>query len=130
MERNLDSPGRRNTKRPKSILAKNVGSKYKQHQKRRASVESKKNPDHTSAMSRLKKVNGQIRGIETMIEENRYCVDILIQFRAIAAALNVIESAILARHIKSCVIDAIRSRDDQVIDKKVAELIKLIAKRL
>jgi len=93
-------------------------------------TKTKGHPDHTSSLARFRKIKGQITGLEKMIEEKRYCVDILIQFRAIASALNVIEASIFERHIKSCVIDAAQSKSESEIQKKVAELTKLISKRL
>ncbi|MBX9767415.1 MAG: metal-sensitive transcriptional regulator [Bdellovibrionales bacterium] len=89
-----------------------------------------KHPDHTSALARLRKIKGQINGLEKMIHEKRYCVDILTQFRAVASGLNVIESSILERHIQSCVVDVARSKNESEIQRKVAELTKLISNRL
>ncbi len=89
-----------------------------------------KNPDHTSALARLKKVKGQILGVERMIADGRYCVDILVQFRAIVAGLSVIESEVLERHIRSCVQSAVTARDHKSIDEKISELMSLIVKRL
>ena len=57
-------------------------------------------PSHENQLVRLKKVEGQIRGIQTMIEEQRYCMDILPQIRALTGALRKIESGILERHLQ------------------------------
>lgn len=90
----------------------------------------KTNPDHTSNLARLRKVEGQVKGIMKMIDEGRYCVDILIQFRAIASALNAIEMDIMEKHIQSCVTDAVSSKDKQAGQTKINELVKLISKRI
>lgn len=87
-------------------------------------------PDHTSALGRLKKIQGQISGIEKMITERRYCMDILIQFRAVASALNVIEGAILEKHLRNCVRRAAESKDRAEAEAKIEELMNLILKRL
>lgn len=90
----------------------------------------KEHPDHTSALARLKKIKGQINGLEKMIESKRYCVDILTQFRAIASALNVIEMSVLERHIKNCMIEAAKSKNEVALQEKITEIAKLISKRL
>ncbi len=87
-------------------------------------------PDHTSALGRLRKIQGQISGIEKMITERRYCMDILIQFRAVASALNVIEGAVLEKHLRNCVRRAAESKDRIEAEAKIEELMNLILKRL
>lgn len=89
-----------------------------------------KNPDHTSALARLKKIKGQINGIEKMIEDQRYCVDILIQFRAVSAALSSIEMAIFRKHVESCVRGAFESKNKTKVKEKIDELIDLVQKRV
>ena len=68
-------------------------------------------PSHEDQLLRLKKVEGQVRGIQTMIEERRYCMDLLSQIRAVSGALRKIESGILKSHLQHCVNDAITSKD-------------------
>lgn len=65
-------------------------------------------------------------GIARMIDEQRYCPDILIQLRASAKALEAIEAAILETHLKACVSMAISSRDESVITQKINEIMKLL----
>jgi CsoR family transcriptional regulator, copper-sensing transcriptional repressor len=89
-----------------------------------------KHPDHSSSLSRLKKIKGQISGIEKMIDDQRYCVDILTQFRAVMAGLSAIEKSILQRHVKGCVKSAIQSRSDAIINRKADEIVRLIGRRL
>ncbi|MBE3585535.1 MAG: metal-sensitive transcriptional regulator [Thermoanaerobacter sp.] len=69
-------------------------------------------------LSRLKKIEGQIRGIQKMIEEDRYCVDILLQISATRAALQKVALSLLRSHTRGCVARAIReNRGDEVIDE-------------
>ena len=87
-------------------------------------------PDHTSELARLKKIQGQVDGLVKMISEQRYCVDILVQFRAVAAGLAVVEKTILDKHMRSCVQKALESKNKKEIDQKVEELMDLLSKRL
>ena len=75
---------------------------------------------------RLKLIEGPARGIEKMVEENRYCIDILIQVSAIQCALNAFNKELLARHIRSYVVDDIRNGKDEVVDELVAAVQKLM----
>ena len=77
-------------------------------------------------MNRLKRIEGQVRGVEGMLEKNAYCTDILIQVSAISSALNSFNKALLANHMRSCVADNIREGNDEVIDEMVAVLQKLM----
>ncbi len=81
--------------------------------------------DHGSTVRRLKKIEGQVRGVVRMIEEERYCIDILQQINAIKAALTKAESEILKAHAATCVDDAIRSGKPEEQRRKFAELVKL-----
>ncbi len=82
-------------------------------------------PDHRDQLSRLNRIGGQVEGIKRMIEEQRYCPDILIQLRAIRAALQTVEGHLLHRHLNQCVADAFRNGDDTTREKKIAELQEL-----
>ena len=75
---------------------------------------------------RLKLIEGPARGIEKMVEEDRYCIDILIQVSAIQCALNAFNKELLARHIRSYVVDDIRNGKDEVVDELVAAVQKLM----
>ncbi len=77
---------------------------------------------HMDQLVRLRRIGGQVAGIERMIEEGRYCMDILIQLRAVRAALKRVEGNILERHLKHCVAQAIG--DPEAAEQKVAELQK------
>ena len=85
-------------------------------------------PSHENQLVRLKKVEGQIRGIQTMIEEQRYCMDILSQIRAVTGALRKIESGILERHLQHCVNDAITSKNTKETAAKIKEITRLFEK--
>ena len=82
--------------------------------------------EYKSMIRRLKLIEGQVRGIEKMVEEDRYCIDILIQVSAIQSALNAFNKELLAQHIHSCVVDDIRNGKDEVVDELVAAVQKLM----
>ena len=70
-------------------------------------------------MARLKKIEGQIRGIQKMIEDKKYCVDIINQVTAARRALDQVSLKLMHRHINNCVSDSIRSNDGQPIIKEL-----------
>ena len=80
-----------------------------------------------SMLNRLSVIEGQVRGIKKMLEEDRYCVDILTQVSSIQAALNGFNKQLLARHIKSCVCDDIKAGNDQAVDE-LCDLLKNLMK--
>lgn len=75
---------------------------------------------------RLNRIEGQIRGIRGMVENNAYCADILVQSAAVNAAVNAFNKELLANHIRTCVARDIRDGKDDVIDELVATLQKLM----
>lgn len=77
-------------------------------------------------MNRLKRIEGQVRGVEGMLESDAYCTDILVQVSAITSALNSFNKALLANHMRTCVADNIRNGNDEVIDELVCTLQKLM----
>ena len=78
-------------------------------------------------ITRLNRIEGQIRGIKTMVEEERYCVDILNQVSAVQAALNSFSKVLLANHIHTCVAEDIRAGKEEAVDE-LCETIKKIMK--
>ena len=70
----------------------------------------------------LRRIEGQVRGVLRMVEEDRYCVDILTQLRAARAALKRVEEHILRSHVEHCVADALRSGDERQQRQKLEEL--------
>ena len=79
-----------------------------------------------SCLNRLNRIEGQVRGVRSMLENDAYCTDILIQVSAIQAALNAFNRELLSNHIHTCVADNIRAGDDSVIDELTATLQKLM----
>ena len=75
---------------------------------------------------RLRRAEGQIRGIEKMVENDMYCPDILVQVSAVQSALNSFNKVLLACHIKGCVADDIRAGKDEAVDELVTLLQKLM----
>lgn len=82
-------------------------------------------PSHKEDLSRLNRVSGQIDGIRKMIENGRYCPEILIQLRAARSALKGIEINILERYLSTCVSNAFASDNKKEKDEKIAELLDL-----
>ena len=78
--------------------------------------------------ARLRRIEGQVRGVERMLDEGRYCVEILTQIRAIVAALSRVEDAILNDHLCHCVADALRGADERAKREKIEEVIDLVQK--
>ncbi len=76
--------------------------------------------------NRLKRIEGQVRGLQAMIERDAYCYDILTQSAAVNAAMNAFNKEILAHHIEGCVARDIREGKDEVIDELVTILQKLM----
>ena len=76
-------------------------------------------------INRLRRIEGQVRGVIRMLEEERYCIDVLHQIQAVKAALLRAESEILKDHAATCVESAIASGDGEVQREKVAELVAL-----
>lgn len=77
-------------------------------------------------ITRLNRIEGQVRGVSSMIERNVYCDDVLNQIAAIHAALNSVEKMILEGHLKSCIIERIRAGEYEVIDEFLVTLRKLM----
>lgn len=82
--------------------------------------------EYKKLVNRLSRIEGQIRGIKNMVEEDAYCIDILMQVAAANAALNSFNKELLASHIKTCVADDIRNGKDETIDELVVTLQKLM----
>jgi DNA-binding FrmR family transcriptional regulator len=78
--------------------------------------------------SRLRRIAGQVAGIQRMVEDDRYCVDVLLQVAAVRAALEGVGQVILGAHVESCVAEAFRSGGKRERDKKVEELLDVFAR--
>ena len=77
-------------------------------------------------LARLRRIEGQVRGIQNMLENDAYCADILVQVAAVNAALNSFNKVLLANHVRTCVADNIRQGNDEVIEELVTLLQKLM----
>ena len=82
--------------------------------------------ERTRLIHRLNRMEGQLRGIRGMVENDQYCNDILIQCSAVNAALNAFERELLASHVRTCVADDLRSGNDAVIDELVETMRKIM----
>ena len=83
-------------------------------------------PDHSKLLNRLSRIEGQVRGVTRMVEQRRYCIDVLTQIRAVRAALARVETEMLKAHLDHCIEDAIVSGDVAEQRKKASELIELL----
>ena len=81
-----------------------------------------------SCLSRLRRIEGQVRGISRMVEEERYCIDIVTQVQAVRAALQKVETEVLKDHVGTCVEHAIASGDAAEQRQKVAELLHVLGR--
>lgn len=77
-------------------------------------------------MNRLKRIEGQVRGLEQMLEKNAYCNDILQQSAAVGSALNAFNRGLISEHIKGCVATDLRQGDESSVDELVLTLQKLM----
>ncbi|GLK79101.1 metal-sensitive transcriptional regulator [Methylopila turkensis] len=82
----------------------------------------------TSCAKRLGRIEGQVRGIARMLEEDRYCIDVVTQISAVRAALKRVEEEILKDHVGHCVENAIQSGDKDEQRQKVAELVNVLGR--
>ena len=87
-----------------------------------------KRENKSSLLNRLSRVEGQVRGIARMVEEGRYCIDVLTQLQAVRAALARVESEMLKDHLNHCIEGAIVSGDATEQRKKAGELIELLGR--
>ena len=86
----------------------------------------KKNPSHKDNVVALRRIEGQVRGVQRMIEDRKYCIDILNQIHAIKGALGRVEEKILEKHFQHCVTEAIKGTFEKEKQQKLDEILKLI----
>jgi CsoR family transcriptional regulator, copper-sensing transcriptional repressor len=86
--------------------------------------------DETKARvrGRLRRIEGQVQGLQRMVESDAYCVDILLQVSAVQGALEQVQKLLLGRHIESCVADAMRSGSKGDRQQKIDELLEVFAR--
>ena len=82
--------------------------------------------EYKKLIHRLNRIEGQIRGIRSMVEKDAYCTDILVQSAAVTAAMNAFNKELLANHIRSCVVHELQAGNEEVVDELVATLQKLM----
>ena len=82
--------------------------------------------EYKDLLNRLSRVEGQVRGIKKMVEDERYCVDILTPVSAVQSALNAFNKLLLTNHIKSCVVEDLKKGNEEVVDELCATLQKLM----
>ncbi|MBM75002.1 MAG: hypothetical protein CMK59_06360 [Proteobacteria bacterium] len=92
-------------------------------------MEKSCHPDHSSEIKRLKRIQGQLEGIERMILDRRYCIDILNQTKAVTSAIHSLESALLEKHLQTC-IRASFTQSTSDSEEKVKEIMDLFKKRM
>jgi DNA-binding FrmR family transcriptional regulator len=79
-------------------------------------------PDHSKNLSSLRRIEGQVRGVQQMIDDKRYCMDIVNQIKAMKSALSRVESKILEKHLRSCVTQILNKKE---MEEKITELVKV-----
>jgi len=82
---------------------------------------------HEEVRQRLKRISGQVNGLARMIEDGRYCIDVLVQIAAVEAALHKLSALILQDHLETCVAESFNSRDLRDRKAKVEELVRVFA---
>ena len=82
--------------------------------------------EYKDLIHRLKRIEGQVRGVQEMVEQERYCVDILTQVSAIQSALNSFNKVLLSNHIKTCVVEDIREGNEEAVDELCKTIQKLM----
>ena len=82
----------------------------------------------SKALARLRRIEGQVQGIQRMVEGDKYCVEVLLQLAAVQGAVEQMQKLVLGQHIESCVSDAIRSGTARERQKKVDELLDVFAR--
>lgn len=89
-------------------------------------VKHREDEETKNLINRLARIEGQIRGIRKMVEEERYCIDIINQVAAVSAAINSFNKVLLSAHIKSCVVEDIEKGSSQMVDELCDTLHKLM----
>jgi DNA-binding FrmR family transcriptional regulator len=79
-------------------------------------------------LRRLRRIEGQVRGLQRMVADEAYCVDVVHQVSAVRAALHEVGRALLGGHVERCVVDAVRSGTRRGRERKVAELLDVLAR--
>ena len=91
-----------------------------------ARLKHRDSQEYKDLVTRLNRIEGQVRGVKKMVEEERYCVDILTQVSAIQAALNAFNKKLLSNHIHTCVVEDIRDGRAEAVDELCDTIQKLM----
>lgn len=83
---------------------------------------------HEEQLDYLKKIEGQLRGIQKMVEDKRYCVDILTQIHSVIGALGRVENEIFKKHTEGCVVSAFKGKSELEKQKKIDEIVELVSR--
>ncbi len=83
-------------------------------------------PDKAAVLTRLKRIEGQVRGLQRMVEEDSYCIDVLTQVSAVSSALQSVAVKMLDEHLRHCVTTAVQSEDPTETDRVLMEANKAI----
>ena len=84
--------------------------------------------NHEEQLQFLKKIEGQVRGLQRMIQEKKYCVDIMTQIASVIGALYRVENEVFKKHIDGCVVSALKGKSEMEKQKKIDEIVRLIAR--
>lgn len=84
------------------------------------------NPDHSNNLVALRRIEGQVRGVQGMIKDRKYCVDILTQISAIKGALFRVSERILEKHLQNCVTESLTGSSEEEKQKKLDEIVALL----
>jgi DNA-binding FrmR family transcriptional regulator len=85
-------------------------------------------PSHRDDLARLRKIEGQIKGVQKMIEDGRYCIDILTQLDAVSGAVRKVAENILHRHLRTCVQDSLASGPRADRERKIEEIVDILGR--
>ena len=91
-------------------------------------MKSKVGAEHKSQLNRLKRIEGQVRGLINMVEGHRYCIDILTQIKAIKSALASVEANVVEEHLSHCVTRAVQSKSQNETKEIISEIRDLLKK--
>ena len=80
------------------------------------------------ALARLRRIEGQVQGVQRMLEDDKYCVDILMQIGAIQGALEQVSKMLMTRHIESCVAESLKAGSERERGKKIEELVRVFSR--
>lgn len=91
--------------------------------------QNRQQTEHKEQLVRLARIEGQLRGIQKMIQRSAYCIDIVTQIEAAMAALNRVGLDILKKHMERCLVDAARSRSSRAVKSKISEITAVLERR-